>query len=170
MDLKKQMANILTALRIIGSVLLVFLPTFSLGFNFLYLLCGFSDMIDGTVARKTNSASRFGEKLDTAADIAFVAASLIKFLPNLPIPLWLWIWGGGIAVIKIGNILLGYVFRKQFAALHTILNKVTGLLLFFMPLTQPIVDFRYSSVAVCVVATVSAIQEGICIVNKECHV
>ena len=167
MDLKKQMANILTGFRMIGSVLLVFLTTFSLRFYIVYLLCGFTDMIDGTVARKTNSVSRFGEKMDTAADIMFVAAALIKFLPNLPIPLWLWIWGGGIAVMKISNILLGYVFRKQFAALHTILNKVTGLLLFLLPLTLPIVEFRYSSIAVCAVATVAAIQEGVYIVKKE---
>ena len=164
------MANILTGFRMIGSVLLVFLPTFSPGFYILYLLCGFTDMIDGTVARKTNSASRFGEKLDTAADIVFVAAALIKFLPNLPIPLWLWIWGAGIAVIKIGNILSVYIFRKQFAAVHTVLNKVTGFLLFLLPLTQHVVEFRYSSIAVCAVAMVSAIQEGIYIVKKGCHV
>ena len=170
MDLKKQMANILTAFRILGSVLLLFLPIFSLGFYIVYLLCGFTDMIDGTVARMTKSATRFGEKLDTAADIAFVAAALIKFLPNLPIPTWLWIWGGGIAVVKIGNILLGYVFRKEFTAQHTVLNKVTGLLLFLLPLTVPVVEFRYSSIAVCAVATVSAIQEGVYIVKKECHV
>ena len=167
MDMKKQAANILTGLRIIGSVLLVCLPTFSPGFYFVYLLCGFSDMIDGTVARKTNSASRFGEKLDTAADTVFVTAALIKFLPHLPIPLWLWIWGGGIAVIRIGNILLGYVIRREFAAMHTVLNKVTGLLLFFLPLTISAVDFRYSSMAVCAVATVAAMYESICIVKRE---
>ena len=170
MVLKKHMANILTGFRILGSVLLLFLTIFSLGFYIVYLLCGFTDMIDGTVARMTNSATRFGEKLDTAADIVFVAAALIRFLPNLPIPLWLWIWSGGIAVIKISNILLGYVFQKQFVALHTILNKVTGLLLFLLPLTVPVVEFRYSSIAVCAVATVSAIQEGVYIVKKECHV
>ena len=169
MGLKKQLANILTGLRIIGSVLLMFLPTFSMGFYIVYLLCGFTDMIDGTVARMTGSASRFGEKLDTAADIVFVAAALIKFLPQLPIPLWLWIWGGGIAAIKIGNLLLGYVFRKEFAALHTALNKVTGLLLFLLPLTVSFVEFRYSSIAVCAVATVSAIQEGIYVVKKGSH-
>ena len=169
MDLKKQVANILTGGRIIGSDLLMFLPTFSMGFYIVYLLCGFTDMIDGTVARMTGSASRFGEKLDTAADIVFVAAALIKFLPQLPIPLWLWVWGGGIAVIRIGNLLLGYVFRKEFAALHTALNKVTGLLLFLLPLTVSIMDFRYSSIAVCAVATVSAIQEGIYVVKKGSH-
>ena len=170
MDLKKQTANILTGFRILGSMVLLFVPVFSVAFYCFYLLCGFTDMIDGTVARKTNSASRFGEKLDTAADIVFVGAALIKFLPNLPVPQWLWIWGGGIAVMKISNILLGYAFRKQFVALHTILNKVTGLLLFLLPLTEPIVEFRYSSMAVCAVATVAAIQEGIYIVKKECHV
>ena len=148
---------------------MLFVPVFSAAFYSVYLLCGFTDMIDGTVARKTGSASRFGEKLDTAADIVFVAAALIKFLPTLPIPLWLWLWGGGIAVIKISNILLGYVFRKQFTALHTILNKVTGLLLFLLPLTGAVVDFQYSSIAACTVATVSAIQESIYIVKKEGH-
>ena len=168
--MKKQMANILTGFRLFGSVLLLFVPVFSAAFYFIYLLCGFTDMIDGTVARKTGSVSRFGEKLDTAADIVFVAAALIKFLPNLLIPLWLWIWGGGIAAIKVGNILLGYVFWKEFAVLYTILNKVTGLLLFLLPLTGAAVAFRYSSIAVCAVATASAIQEGFYVVQKECHV
>ena len=167
MGLKKQMANILTGFRILGSMLLLLVPVFSGAFYGVYLLCGFTDMIDGTVARKTGSAGRLGEKLDTAADIVFVAAALIKFLPNLPIPTWLWIWGGGIAVVKIGNILLGYVFRKQFTALHTMLNKVTGLLLFLLPLTGAVVEFRYSSIAVCAVATISAIHEGLSIVKRE---
>ena len=170
MELKKHLANILTVCRILGSILLLFIPVFSAAFCSVYLLSGFTDMIDGTVARMTGSAGRFGEKLDTAADIVFVAAALIRFLPHLSIPLWLWIWGGGIAVIKIGNILLGYVFRKQFTACHTILNKVTGVLLFFLPLTGAVVDFRYGSMAVCAVATAAAIQEGIYIVKKECHV
>ena len=165
--MKKYFANILTGLRILGSMLLLFVPVFSAVFYGLYLLCGFTDMIDGTVARKTGSASRFGEKLDTAADIVFVAAALIRFLPNLPIPLWLWIWGGGIAAIRIGNILLGYIFRKEFTSCHTLANKVTGLLLFFLPLTAAFVEFRYSAMAVCAVATVSAIQEGLYIVKKE---
>ena len=167
--MKKHIANILTGFRILGSMLLLFVPVFSVAFYSVYLLCGFTDLIDGTVARLTNSASRFGEKLDTAADIVFVTAALIKFLPNLPIPQWLWIWGVGIAAVKIGNILLGYVFQKEFTALHTVLNKVTGLLLFLLPLTVPVVDFRYSSMAVCALATVAAIQESTDIVKKECH-
>ena len=162
----KHIANILTSCRILGSILLLFFPVFSLEFYFIYLLCGFSDMIDGTIARKTNSTSEFGSKIDTSADLVFVAVSLIKLLPSIHIPGWLWIWGGVIAVIKISNIICGYVSKKQFISLHTIMNKVTGLLLFLFPLTVSFVELKYSSVAICSIATFSAIQEGFYIVTN----
>ena len=76
----KNVANILTSFRILGSILLLFFPVFSEAFYSIYLLCGFSDMIDGTIARKTNSASELGAKMDTVADLVFVAVSLIKLL------------------------------------------------------------------------------------------
>ena len=133
--MKKHIANIVTACRILGSMLLWFFPAFSIKFYIIYIICGFSDMIDGTIARKTNSTSEMGAKIDTAADLAFVAVSLIKILPTITIPQWLWIWGAVIAIIKIGNILWGYVSAKQFLSLHTMMNKITGLLLFLLPLT-----------------------------------
>lgn len=90
----KHIANILTGCRISGSILLLFFPVFSIGFYITYLLCGFSDMIDGTIARKTNSTSKFRSQLDTVADLIFVVVSLIKLMPAIQIPEWLWIWGG----------------------------------------------------------------------------
>ena len=161
----KHIANILTGFRILGSILLLFFPAFSLGFYITYLLCGFSDMIDGTIARKTNSTSEFGSQLDTIADLIFVVVSLFKLLTAINIPQWLWIWGGVIAVIKISNIIWGYVSKKQFISLHTIMNKVTGLLLFLLPLTLSFVELKYSSFVVCSIATFSAIQEGVYIVT-----
>ena len=159
--MRKHLANIVTGFRILGSLLLLFFPAFSLGFYITYILCGFSDMIDGTIARKTNSTSKFGSQLDTMADLVFVAVSLLKLLPAIHLPGWLWIWGGVIAVIKISNILWGYVSRKQLISLHTLMNKVTGLFLFLLPLTLPVVELKYSSMAVCSVATCSAIQEAV---------
>ena len=157
----KNVANILTGFRILGSILLLFFPVFSEAFYSIYLLCGFSDMIDGIIARKTNSASEFGAKLDTVADIVFVAVALIKLLPTIHIPGWLWIWGSLIAIIKIGNIIWGYVSKKQFIALHTIMNKITGFLLFLLPLTLSWMELKYSSLVVCSLATFSAIQETV---------
>ena len=163
----KHIANILTGCRILGSMLLLFFPAFSLAFYITYILCGFSDMIDGTIARKTNSTSKFGSQLDTVADILFLAASLIKLLPAIPIPGWLWIWGGVIAAIKISNILWGYVAKKRFVSLHTIMNKAMGLLLFLWPLTISFAEWRCIAMAVCCVATVSAIQEGIYVITDS---
>ena len=158
--MKKQSANIITSCRILGSILIIFLPVFSSQFHITYLLCGLSDMVDGTVARKTNSISNFGAKFDTVADFLFVAVSLIKLLPVIHIPQWLWIWITIIAVIKITNIVFGLVSRKNLISIHTILNKITGLLLFLFPLTLKFIKLEYSSVVICIFATFAAIQEG----------
>ena len=156
----KHIANILTSCRILGSILLLFFPVFSLPFYILYLLCGFSDMIDGTVARKTNSASQFGSGLDTIADLVFVVAAMCKLLPAIHLPGWLWIWGGVIAIIKVANIVWGFVRRKKFVAYHTAFNKITGLLCFFLPLTLQLIEPTYSFAVVCIIATIAAIQES----------
>ena len=68
---------------------LLFCQPFSPSFIALYLIAGLTDSIDGAVARKTNTASEFGAKLDTAADFVLVAACLSKLLPTLSVPLWL---------------------------------------------------------------------------------
>ena len=124
-------------------------------------------MIDGRIARKTNSTNKFGSQLDTIADFVFVAASLFKLLPAIHIPQWLWIWGGVIAVIKISNIIWGYVSKKQFVSLHTMMNKVTGFLLFLLPLTMPFGELNSFAMAVCTVATLSAIQEGVYVISDS---
>ena len=162
----KHIANIITGCRILGSVLLLFFPVFSAAFYIIYIICGFSDMIDGTIARKTNSTIEFGDKIDTVADLVFVTVSLIKMLPIINIPQWLWIWTVIIAIIKIGNIIWGYVSKKQFISLHTIMNKVTGLSLFLLPLTLSFVEVKYSSIVVCSIATFAAIQEGVYIATN----
>ena len=162
----KYIANIVTGCRILGSVLLLFFPVLSVEFYIIYIICGFSDMIDGSIARKTNSTSELGAKIDTVADLAFVTVSLIKILPTIHIPGWLWIWGVVIAIIKIDNIIRGYVSKKQFISLHTIMNKITGLLLFLLPLTLSFIELKYSAVVVCFIATFAAIQEGVYIATN----
>ncbi|MGN0675147.1 MAG: CDP-alcohol phosphatidyltransferase family protein [Oscillospiraceae bacterium] len=154
------MANIITSCRILCSVILLFFPAFSPAFYVLYCLAGFTDMIDGTVARKTDTVSEFGSRLDTIADIVFVAVCLIKLLPTLKISVWMWIWIGAIAVIKAINVILGYIVQKKFVAEHTIINKITGAILFIFPLTLSFIDLNYSGSAICFIATVAAIHEG----------
>ena len=159
----KHIANILTGCRILGSILLLFFSAFSAEFYILYLLCGFSDMIDGTIARKTNSTSQLGSQLDTIADLIFVVVAIFKLLPVIHLPGWLWIWGGAIAVIKLANIVLGFVRRKKLVALHTVLNKTTGFVLFILPLTFTFVKPTYTVLVICCLATIAAMQEAICV-------
>lgn len=88
------MANLITCCRILLSLLLLFFPALSPGFYGLYLAAGLSDMLDGYVARRTNSASPLGASLDSIADVVFLAVCLIKLLPVLSLPAWLWVWVG----------------------------------------------------------------------------
>ena len=154
------MANIITSLRIVCGFALLFCPVFSPAFYVLYIVAGFSDMIDGSIARRTGTASEFGSTLDTAADFVLVIVCLIKILPIIRIPLWLIIWIIVIGVIKVINLVSGYVMRKEWGVLHTVMNKVTGMLLFVLPLTLTLLDPTYGGAFVSAVATFAAIQEG----------
>ena len=157
--MKKHIANIITGSRIVLSLPLLFVPLSSAWFYALYLLCGLSDMVDGTVARRANSASEFGARLDTVSDFVFMSVALIKFVPHFHIPVWLWIWIGIIAMIKLGNAACGFVRTKKLISPHTLLNKITGLSLFLLPATISFVDLTYTLPIVCAIATVAAIHE-----------
>ena len=158
--MKKQIANIITSCRILGSIGLLFCSAFSACFYGLYLFCGLTDMVDGTIARKTGSVSEFGAKLDTVADFLFVIASFVKLVPVIRISVWVWVWAAVIAVVKLVNLVLGFTQMKQMPSLHTIANKATGLYLFLLPLTMSFVDPRYTAPVVCLIATIAAIREG----------
>lgn len=153
-------ANIITIVRILCSLALLFCMPLSLPFYALYTAAGLSDIFDGWIARKTNTATEFGAKLDTLADIVFVAVVLIMLLPILELPLWMIGWIGVIALIKLVNIVIGFIRQKEFISVHSVMNKVTGGLLFVFPLTLTWIDLRYSAAVICAVATTAAVYEG----------
>ena len=156
----KHLANMITGLRIIGSLTLLFFDVPSLPFYITYLLCGFSDMLDGAIARKTNAVSSFGSKLDTVADIVFMVVCAVKLLPMIYLPIWVWMWIAVIALIKVTNIVWGFVRKKQLVDYHAVLNKITGSLLFLLPFTLQFIEPMYSFAVVCMIATIAAIKEG----------
>jgi len=157
--IKRQAANLMTGLRIACSIAMLFFSANTAVFTVLYLLCGLSDMLDGLIARKMNCTSALGSRLDTAADMIFAAAAAAKLLPVMQFPQWMLLWCAGIAAVKLFALLTGFVMHKRFMAMHTLPNKLTGLMLFALPLLRN--DFY--AVLVCCAASAAAIHEYICI-------
>lgn len=158
------MANVLTILRILCGLLILICPTFSKWYYFFYLLGGFTDAIDGTVARRLGKATDFGAKLDTAADFVFVAAVIIKIAGAISVPIWLLLWIGTILVIKVSNAILGAIRYHKFVAVHSKMNKICGIAV-FVSLLLPGWDCAWqgkaaASILVCMMATAAAIHEG----------
>ena len=150
--------NIISALRILGAVLLLFFYPAGAAFWVIYGLCGISDMLDGYLARKLHAESKTGAVLDSVADICFVACCAIRLIPVVQIPIWLWIWAGVIVAIRIVNQVSALIVSKRFCFPHTKANKLTGLLLFLSVPTVfwSIVPFAF----VAGVASFAAVQEG----------
>ena len=150
--------NVISALRILGALGLLFCEPAGVAFWAIYALCGISDMADGWLARKLHAETKTGAILDSVADLSFVACCAIRLLPLLSIPSWLWIWAGIIVVIKIVNQASALVVFKRLCFPHTVANKLTGFLLF---LAVPTLFWTMIPVAVvAAVATFAAIQEG----------
>ena len=163
--MKKYIANIITGCRAAFSIPLLFIPLSSAWFCILYLFCGLSDMLDGTIARKTGTVCKFGAKLDTASDFVFMLVCSIKILPLIHIPLWLWVWIIIIALIKIFNIALVFIRKKKLISNHSVLNKITGFALFLLPTTLTFIKTTFSVGILCVLATVAVMQEVYFVAN-----
>ena len=150
--------NIITLLRIAGSLGLLLCDVTGAVFWIIYALCGISDIADGWLARKLKCVTKTGAFLDSLADICFVASCAWKLLPILQLPQWLWLWAGVIVAIKVVNQILALVMYGCFQFPHTTANKATGFLLFIaVPMA-----FR-SIIPIAIVATVAtfaAIHEG----------
>ena len=159
--MKRHIPNMITLSRIPMAVALPFVQSSTAVFWSLYLLCGLSEVLDGAVARSTGTVSRLGERLDTIADIIFVAVWMLLFIPAIDVGRWLWIWTGVVALIKIVNVISGLAMKKGFVAKHTLANKATGMLLFLLPMVilWEVIKVPYI-VLVCLLATFAAIQEG----------
>ena len=156
----KHLPNVISALRFLGAVCLLFFGVESCAFWVIYFVCGLSDMADGYLARKLGCESKTGALLDSLADLVFVVCCCFKLIPALAFPKWLWIWGGVIVAIKVINQISALVMYKKCVFPHTVANKVTGFLLFVgVPLTV-FLESIVPMVIVAVVATFAAVQEG----------
>ena len=167
--------NIITLLRIIGSISLLLCDVTGVAFWIIYGFCGVSDIADGWLARKLKCVTRTGALLDSLADICFVACCAWKLLPILDsalplcfskeLPQWLWLWAGVIVVIKVVNQLSALVMYGRCCFPHTAANKWAGFLLF---IALPIIIWSIIPISIAAfVATFAAIHEGCVLARAE---
>ena len=162
-----QLPNIITLLRIAGSLGLLLSDVTNVLFWLVYALCGISDIADGWLARRLKCVTKTGALLDSVADICFVACLCPLLLPILDLPQWLWLWAGVIVIIKVVNQISALVKYGRCTFPHTLANKATGFLLFIaVPMTFVSV---VPIIIVAVVATLAAIQEGHYIRTKKIY-
>lgn len=128
----KNVPNIITFCRIVLSLLLPFSSDYTLFFLILYITCGFSDIADGFLARHFKLSTKFGALFDSIADFIFFASSIIViFLSGFSWSPILIIFIGIIIFLRTVNIVYTRYKFNHWGIIHTIGNKLTGLLLFF---------------------------------------
>ena len=169
---KLNIPNCITAARIAGTVFLLFLTPLTPLFFIIYTLCGFSDILDGWIARKTNTISEFGAKLDSIADLLFYALVIIKLLPILwrILPTWIWYIVGGIVLVRLIAYLTAALKFHRFSSLHTRMNKITGGAVFLLPYFLALPCAVTYCFIVVGVASISSVEELVIhLVRKEYH-
>ena len=132
---RKYIPNILTALRMLGALVLLLTKPLTLPFYLLHGFCGLTDALDGAFARALHASSRLGAQLDSIADLMFYSAMMGKLMPvlwaRMPVSVW-WIVGAAV-VIRLCAYGVAAVKEHRFSALHTVPNKITGLMVFLIP-------------------------------------
>ncbi|WP_295542162.1 CDP-alcohol phosphatidyltransferase family protein [uncultured Thiohalocapsa sp.] len=157
-----RLPNLLSAFRLVAAPVLLLLASQGHREPFLWLLAVafFTDAIDGTLARLTGQASRFGAMLDSWADVAVyaaVAVSMLLLWPGLVRQEWLAF--SAVVASFVLPALVGLVRFRRFTSYHTRLVKVavaaTAVGLFLLLLEVAAWPFR----AAAAVAVLAALEE-----------
>ena len=159
----KYIANMISVCRIIFSLLLCFSFHNTVLFLVLYFICGLSDALDGYIARKTNTQSELGARLDSIADLIFFAVVTVFIILWMGNTILLFIpWILITALIRCANIAIAAYKYHSFSTLHTWGNKIMGFLLFITPFFI-IYDLFALLWIVCIIAVLSAVEE--CVIH-----
>ena len=168
---KLNTADAVTFCRIAGTLLLVFLRPLSMGFFWVYALTGLTDVLDGWIARKTKTASDFGARLDSIADLLFYTVMLLRVFPILwsTLPMDIWYAVAAILVLRLSAYGIAAAKYRRFASLHTYLNKVTGGAVFLIPF---LLVTEYAAVycrITCAIAAIGTLEELVIHLSRQTY-
>lgn len=155
----KSIANYISIARIFLALTLALAKPLSIAFFAIYLVCGISDVFDGYIARKTDTASKLGGKLDSIADLVMVVVLMIVLYPIINLTVQIIVWIVIIGIIRAVSVMVVFLKYKTFGILHTYGNKITGLVLFAFPLSLAFAQSDVLMCIICVIASISAVEE-----------
>lgn len=157
----KNIPNYITVLRIIGTLALLFTKPLSVSFFIVYALTGVTDVLDGFIARKLKITSEIGAKLDSVADLIFYAVMFSMIMPFLweILPSAMWYGVTLVLIFRLSAYLTAAIRFKRFAATHSLLNKITGALVFVIPFIILFDFFVPICWVVCVISGVGSFSE-----------
>lgn len=155
----KSIANGLTIMRMLLAFTLALIKPFSTAFLIIYLICGLSDVFDGYIARKTGTASKLGDNLDSVSDLIMYVVLIIVLYPVINPTIQIVVWIVVIILIRAVSVIVVFLKYKTFEILHTYGNKMSGFMLFIFPLLFAFVRSNVPIYIVCVTASISAIEE-----------
>lgn len=157
--------NAITLYRLMAAPVLVMLLLYSEVNIFRWLLAFsfFTDMIDGSLARKFKVSSMFGSRMDSLADDLTVAAGitgLILLKPEFLRQQLLFIFP--LLIIFVVQVTLAIIRYRKFSSFHTRAAKLAALfqglfliLMFFLP--QPPLPLFYATVFITAIDLVEEI-------------
>ena len=125
--------NLLSLFRLLGVPLLFWFVTFESELWFIgwFLILGFTDFLDGYLARKWNQVTDLGSMLDSIADLAYYISAawlLITLFPDYILP------NLGILIVFFVLLVLFIVISKWKTGavlfLHTHISRLAGVLVF----------------------------------------
>jgi CDP-diacylglycerol--glycerol-3-phosphate 3-phosphatidyltransferase len=159
--LNKYIPNIISIIRIVFSVLLIFTLDNPYIFILLYLIIGLLDILDGFIARKYDIVSNLGARLDSIADLIFYLILTYIFIslyyPILTLNHKLILLA--IILVRLINIGSTKIKYGKIVFIHTITNKISGLLLFLLPIILMIYRDNFIISVIFTFAFIAALEE-----------
>ena len=158
---KRAIPNIITSIRILGTLLMLFIEPLSTTFLVVYTIAGVSDALDGWAARTLKVSSDFGAKLDSISDLLFYIVMLVRIFPVMwvVLPKGIWVCVGSMVVLRIISYTTAAIKYHRLASLHTFMNKASGFSVFFVPYVINTAAATPVCTTVCVIAMFATLEE-----------
>lgn len=159
----KQLPNIITISRIIIAISLLFILEHQILLLSLYLICGLTDILDGYIARRYKLTTILGARLDSLADMVMFVVVFAVLVNWFKWTILVIAFALGIALIRFMNIIIGLIIHKRLVLIHTIMNKITGLILFLLPLLLTVWYSNTLLIIILMIGFIATVEEGIII-------